>query len=235
MNVRILTPIGIEQFQQYLMNLRGDPLLAVPTHLLTDSSTSAPLPGGATVEERRFATKLEASQYLQNQLSAIPRADVERNPGLWAWLALLYFDQLAPADASGRRKVRELAKYIPSENSFREYRHLLQGPYKLYLAHEQTARVLLTKPLSVWSDLEEQMIGVQELTRMPGAMEAADLLYFDPVREEAKRGATNRNKPGTIRRFGAIVQQLDLTYDLHSMRGVEILGLLPSEFDRFRR
>jgi hypothetical protein len=32
-----------------------------------------------------------------------------------------------------------------------------------------------------------------------------------------------------------VVQQLDLTYDLYSMTGEQILQLLPGEFDRWRK
>jgi len=43
-----------------------------------------------------------------------------------------------------------------------------------------------------------------------------------------------KDMPGTLYRFIDVIQQLDLTYDLYSMNGEEILGLLPPEFDRWR-
>ncbi|MFO7599969.1 MAG: hypothetical protein R6X27_09205 [Candidatus Desulfacyla sp.] len=43
-----------------------------------------------------------------------------------------------------------------------------------------------------------------------------------------------KNAPGTLYRFIDVVQQLDLTYDLYSMTGEQILQLLPNEFDRWR-
>jgi hypothetical protein len=43
-----------------------------------------------------------------------------------------------------------------------------------------------------------------------------------------------KSSPGTLLRFIDIIQQLDLTYDLYSMSGEEILALLPPEFDKWK-
>jgi hypothetical protein len=43
-----------------------------------------------------------------------------------------------------------------------------------------------------------------------------------------------KNSPGTLLRFINIIQQLDLTYDLYSLGGEEILALLPPEFDKWK-
>jgi hypothetical protein len=65
-------------------------------------------------------------------------------------------------------------------------------------------------------------------------MEALHLLYYDEARDRPKRGsAMNVQSPGSLSRFIDIVQQLDLTYDLYSMSGAEIVSLLPPEFDRW--
>jgi hypothetical protein len=232
--LRVLTGLGLASFGEYLSRLKDDPHGVPPVDLLQDSEASAPLGADVSVDEIEFSTKLEASRYLRERLEGVDRELVDQNRGLWGWLSLLYFDQLIRRSTDGTRTPGDSARYLPSEDRRREYRHLLQGPYKLYVLHGEKARLLLNKPLHVWSDLEEQLVGIQEVIRMPGAMGAADLLYYDPARNEAKKGTTNRRKQGTVRRFGAIVQQLDLTYDLYSMSGQELLNLLPREFDRFR-
>ena len=43
-----------------------------------------------------------------------------------------------------------------------------------------------------------------------------------------------RNKAGTVFRFIDVIQQLDLNYDLYSTTGVEVLQLLPAEFDKWK-
>lgn len=235
MELRVLNDKGIGAFAGWIADLRVNPTLEPPVSLLTADDSSQPMDGQVEVAQVAFPSKLEAVRYLDERLGGVPPELIARGRGLWSWLTLFYIDQVLPARRSdGGRAPKQMAKYIPSEHGFREYRHLLQGPFKLYKVHGGRARLLLAKPLHVWSDLEEQLIALQELIRTRGAMEAADLLYFDETRGESKRGAANYNRPGTVRRFGAIVQQLSLTYDLHSMDGHAILSLLPSEFDRFR-
>jgi hypothetical protein len=152
---------------------------------------------------------------------------------MWSWLALFYLDDLL-GQRSGAFLVHDTARYVLSPERRRAYRHLVRGPYVMFRLHGVSARLLLSGPLHVWSDAEEQITSVQEIVRMPGAMQAADILYFDEGRSAPRRGITNRKKPGTLRRFSAFVQQLDLTYDLYSMNGRQLLDLLPAEFDRFR-
>ena len=69
----------------------------------------------------------------------------------------------------------------------------------------------------------------------PGVIEAVNLLYFHEREKRPKPAAlSKKQKPGTFFRFIDVIQQLDLTYDLYSMTGGEVLELLPREFDRWR-
>ncbi|MFH1977184.1 MAG: hypothetical protein ABIJ52_16800 [Pseudomonadota bacterium] len=43
-----------------------------------------------------------------------------------------------------------------------------------------------------------------------------------------------KKTPGTLFRFIDVIQPLDLTYDLYSMSGKDIIGLLPPEFDKWK-
>lgn len=68
-------------------------------------------------------------------------------------------------------------------------------------------------------------------------IEAVDKLYFDPEAEgvgQPKRGALTRTRAGNLRRLVAVIDQLDLTYDLYAMNNQQILELLPREFDRWK-
>ena len=66
-------------------------------------------------------------------------------------------------------------------------------------------------------------------------MEALHILYYDDVQNKPKRGPImNKNAPGSLYRFINVIQQLDLTYDLYSMSGAEIVGLLPGEFNLWK-
>lgn len=237
MLLRALTPLGEQQFRAYLDRLRTGSGEAPPMYLLQSAETSRAVPSGGIaidIEQQDFSDKLAATSYLVERLRPVPLKAQRDELGLWSWLSLFFFDQLAPPAAGGHRKLLSIDLYIPSTHFQRRYRHLLLGPCLAYRLHGNDARLLLSKPLNIWSDVEEQLFGVQEVIQIPGALQAADLLYFDGAKNQPKRGITNRNKEGTIRRFREVLQQLDVTYDIFAMKGPEIVDLLPSEFDRFK-
>lgn len=233
--LRALTGEGIAAFEAYLAGLAESPTARPPLHLLTENGFSQAIPGGADISVAPFADKLEMARYVAN---TIPDAVRESNPiarNIWVWLTVLWLDQLLPPEpASGARKPNRPWYYVPGSTHFVEYRHLLMGPYRAYQAYGEGARLLLLHPLHVWSDVEEQLAGKREFLRLPGALAAADLLYFDAVRNRVKRGITNRKKPGNIRRLRDVVRQFNRTYDLHSMTGDQVVSMLPAEFDAFR-
>ena len=237
MQLRVLTPSGDEHFRAYLNRLRAGSDEAPPTFLLQSSDYSRPSPSGGIpieIERRDFSDKLSAATYLVESLRPVPLKAQRDELGLWSWLSLFFFDQLAPPSAGGRRKLLADDLYIPTTHFQRRYRHLLLGPCLAFRLHGPAARLLLAKALNVWSDVEEQLFGVQEVIQIPGALQAADLLYFDRDKNQPKRGITNRNRGGTIRRFREVLQQLDVTFDIYAMEGHEIISLLPDEFDRFK-
>ena len=237
MRIRLLSEEGVASFRNYLGRVREGSTEVPPTELLEADGASLPLPRRFAEREiivERFSSKMEMVLYLTRHLEGIPRDFWRHELGLWAWFALWMFDQLAPAASNGTRKLLTDELYIPTAHFQRRYRNLLLGPYLVYALHQQRARLLLAKPVNVWSDVEEQLLGVQGVIQIPGALEAADLLYFDATKQEAKRGITNRNKGGTIRRLREVLQQLDLTFDVNALSGHEIIQLLPAEFDRFR-
>jgi hypothetical protein len=154
---------------------------------------------------------------------------------VWAWLSLLYFDQLCPVfvpDFRGRKKVHDDSCYIPSEDWRKYYRHKLLGPYSLYKAHGNFAAALLTNPVHTVGDINETIASRQEFVQNAEMMKVVHRLYYDQNDNSVKRGATSKEgRKGSAHRLWAIKEQLDLTYDLFSMTCEEILAILPSEFD----
>jgi hypothetical protein len=237
MQLRTLSAEGIDSFRGYLGRVREGSTEIPPIELLEADGASLPLPARFAQRDlpgETFSSKMEMVLYFTKYLDGLPRDYWRHELGLWAWLALWMFDQLAPPASNGTRKLLANELYIPTAHFQRRYRNLLLGPFLVYALHQQRARLLLAKAVNVWSDVEEQLLGVQGVIQIPGALEAADLLYFDTTKQEAKRGITNRNKGGTIRRLREVLQQFDLTFDVNALSGKEIVGLLPAEFDRFR-
>lgn len=235
MNLGQLTEAGLEVFSDYLVRARLGEEVSVPRHLLSDPNYSTVLSDDVMVDAgRSFGSRFNCAAYLHCALAEAP-TDMERNVGMWAWLSLLYFDQVCPAGKDGGRKVGEHARYIPAPNAFqRFYRHLLLGPYLVYRAHKDNpsvARAVLATPVNAPGDLVEQLASRQELVSNASAMGVATKLYVDS-KGNLKRGAGGKG-PGSARRLVDVLNQFDLTYDLYAMPSDELLALLPKEFDRF--
>lgn len=229
--LRSLNARGIEEFRGFLQQIRdGAEFRANPAILYVDDYTTR-LPRTIEIEPRTFASKFEAAEYLAGILAGLPAT--AEDVGLWSWLALYYFDQLSPVDGGGRRRPREDYHYIPSHSGWHKERHLLAGPYKLFLLHHTNARLLLHPPVHQHGAFVYDLGFRRDLITNRGLIEAIDLLYWDPKRDRPKRGATT-SRPGNLRRLITVVQQLDFNYDLYGMRAEEILRLLPPEFDGWK-
>ena len=92
---------------------------------------------------------------------------------------------------------------------------------------------LLAGPLDTPGDVVEQLASRQEIVTCPGVMEAVTTLYLDRRTGQLKRGASSKGMPGTARRLPTVLRQFDMTWDLFSLTGAEVLQLLPREFEPF--
>lgn len=238
LNIRRLTQSGLEGFRVYLQGLREGAAAAPPSELLTDSAASQPVGENRRVEPHTFATRLDAARYLDAVLEDIEEDYIETDAALWSWLSLFYFDQVCPPDRSGRCKPGRDYRHILEPGYPNGHRHLLAGAYLVYTVYgwgEEISPLLLNTPLFVENKFTHELAGRQSLITNRGVMEAACRLYFDRKTRKPKRGAQFRkNAPGTLYRFIDVIQQLDLNYDLYSMTGDEIVGILPAEFDAWK-
>ncbi len=233
--IRALNEKGILAFSKYLTEVREGLIRETPMELLTDPSYSSKIADKAEIEDRLFNSKLEMAKYLYEALQMIPQSQIDQNVGLWSWLSLYYFNQVCPASKSGRRIPGQDYRYILELDYRRYYRHLLAGPYNIFKLHGEGAPLLLSGPPDRISKYSEELSSRQGFITNKGVIEAANLLYFDFDKKSPKRGpAVTTRKPGALIRFIDVVQQLDLTHDLYSMTGEEVLALLPSEFDEWR-
>ena len=234
MRVRALNHLGIKQFEEYIADLRGGRAAPVPRDLLEDEGASRAIESDASVEDRVFESRGEAAQYFAEQLAEVSPASRDQDRGLWSWLSLFYFDQLCPPRAQGLRKVNEAYRYVPSTDYRHYYRHLLLGPYRIYSTCMPYGQSMLCTKFGSHSDFAEQVPARQELLVNPGFLELLDRLYFDRHMERNKPGATNRKRGGTLRRLIALVNQLELTYDLYTLSADELNAMLPAEFERWQ-
>jgi hypothetical protein len=228
--LRRLNAKGIDAFRQFLGQIRAGAEFQQSPAVLYADTTSERVEGDRRVEPRRFRRKLDAAVYLQEVLGGFPSPALMLDEGLWSWLSLFYFDQLSPLGADGKRRPREDYHYIPAKSGYQSDRHLLAGPFKLYALHGERARLLLYPPVHQHGRFVFDLGWRRELVLNQGLVEAIDLLYWNTQTRRPKRGATTASNPGSLRRFIAVIQQLDFNYDLFGMSGEEILDLLPDEF-----
>jgi hypothetical protein len=229
---------GIEQFRRYLADLKEGAASSPPFDLLVDPVASKPVNEQLQIENRKFATRLELAQYLDEALAEFEYDSIETDVYLWSWLSLFYFDQVCPVDDNGMRKPGRDYRHIPEIGYRHGHRHLLGGAYLVYTIYglkERLSKLLLSSPLPKESKVHHELATRQSMITNVGIIEAAHILYYDEKANKPKRGIiVKKNTPGTLYRFIDIIQQLDLNYDLYSMTGEEVLQLLPAEFNKWK-
>jgi hypothetical protein len=240
MELRKFTDRGLEQFRCYLHELSEGSTAKPPLHLLTDPEFSKPMRGRVQLEDTQFISRLELAHYLDQTLEELPeRPDKLMNDiHLWSWMSLFYFDQVCPSNDLGRRKPGRDYRHIPEPGYPNGHRHLMMGAYLVYTVYgwgDELSKLLLQTALSVESHFHHQIATRQSFITNRGIMEALHILYYNDLENKPKRGPImNKNAPGSLYRFVNVIQQLDVTYDLYSMSGPEIVSLLPKEFDHWK-
>ena len=235
-SLRKLNQKGIGALQQFLSEIVLDPDKSVPVALLDNADTSDSVSVSIVVEPKSLASRMEAAEYLAGLFAQSEK--IALDPGVWAWLSLFYFDQLCPKRKDGTRKPGEIARWIPSGHAWRYYRHLLAGPYLIYRAFRddpKRAAVVLCGPLDTPGDFVEQLASRQDFVQNRAVIEAATKLYLNLKTGKPRRGtADTKHRPGTLRRFIDIINQLDPTWDLYAMTADQLLAKLPQEFNPYK-
>jgi hypothetical protein len=234
MQLRSFNDEGIEQFRNYLKQLRNDPTLAPPASLLTDKRWSSPLFPSIEVEPIQFNNRMSFASWLYkagtDSGSEIPRNDA----GFWAWLSLALFDQVCPKNESNRRSPGADARHIPDQTNWqRRYRHLLANPYDVFWLHRdnpERAAVVLVNPLHKPGELTEQFTARSEIVSCSGTMALATYLYIDPDTQTRRSGASGKS----ARRFGKLMNQYTRTWDLPEIKPDRFVNMLPKEFEKFK-
>lgn len=231
--IRIFNEQGMERFRSFIGEAREGDTDEFPEEILTSPAFAEFHAPFISVESSIYKSKSELVRYIFDKLAPAGPIPFFR-PGLWTWLAAFFFESICPV-RDGRRKVLEDAKYILDTEDWKKYhRHLIAAPLRLFSHLGDLAKIYLAGEPFRHGDLLEQLSSRQEIAVCRGVIEAATHLYWDNEIQKVKRGAVNHKGPGVLRRFVQdIIPQFQLTYDLNSMSGEEILALLPEEFERW--
>ncbi len=197
----------------------------------------APTRGSCLLEA--LETVGELAVWLWRQLEGqVAERVLLTSDGFWTWMAFALFDTIAPL-RDGARKLGEDARFIldRSGNRRRWYRHLLAGPYLLVRAHSDSPsrlQAVLSGAPDTPGELYEQFAGRKELVTSPAVVDVFSRLYWQPGGATFKRGAAGRG-PGSANRYGKLLEQFDVTYDLARTTSDHLYAMMPREFARFQR
>jgi hypothetical protein len=237
MKLHRFTERGLAAFAEYLNTLAQAPHAPVPEGLLDAPQYADVVAPGIGIESKAFANRMEVASYLDRVLSQLSNADVQRDVHLWSWLTLFYFDQVCPVRANGDRIVgAQRAKWIPEvEESRRFYRHSVLGPYLAFRAHRDApdrASVLLSDPMHITTSEPFRLFIETTFINMKGPVDLATRFFFNPSTKRLRRGAGVK-RAGGLRRYIGVLQQLDVTFDLHRLDAAQLKKLLPTEFNKW--
>ena len=236
MSLNRLTQPGVTAMNDWLDSVQNEPVEAPPATLINLGQFVEPTGYGRIAEPIEFRSRFEWGQYAMKLFGDTPDAQIQADGGMWAWLTLIYFDQVCPP-VGGIRRIRQRARYIPTGTDFRTYyRHLLAGPWQILAAHRDDpvrTQALLGGEISKPGDLYEQMASRMELATSATVLSLLNALYLDSTTGHRKRGAGGAGR-GSPRRLADVLMQLDMTFDIYAMPLERLLKLLPKEFDRFR-
>lgn len=228
---RRLTESGVLAFRAWIASdAPGDP----PHDLLQHPEASGALHAVADVEARSFASRYELGEYLASRLAPLGYARIAFDAGLWDWLTLFWFDEIAPRGATGKRRLHEMARYSQDAAGRRWSRHVVRMSWLSVENHGLHARYFLSTPLDRHTDVLEQIAGQQEVFGSRTAVALGERLYWDAAAGQLRKGAGGKSA-GSPRRLARFMKQIRMTYDPETMTANDLLALLPGEFARWTK
>ena len=243
MKLRKLNERGLQTFREFLQEARhgATAVRSVPISLMTWPVTSEEIVGAPELDAPpTLINRFELASYLHEALANVDTAIIEGrdgggDPGFWAALSLFYFETLTPGYEENGNRILADNCYIPEVESalagVRYFRHRLAGAYRLFNLYGDLCRPLLLSSPGVQNGLYTEITDSVFYTETRCVVEAVNLLYYDHASQRLKFGWNSKEKPGALPRLLAVIDQLDLTYDLQGIGGARLLRQLPREFD----
>ena len=243
-NVRRFTEDGIREFEAMLINFRVAKKInkkELDELVFSDSYTTQFDDASPLILEDNN-NKYSIAKSISESLRLDENKELDKDKGLWTWFAAVMLVKLVPTDkkTGEARFSNENALYLYDPVWNRYYRHLVAFPCLVYSSLGDKGRIFLRGNINERGEIVEQLASVQGVQRNPGIIEAITILYYEPAKDSVMKGAASKpneqkNLGGQARRLREVLNQFALTYDLNAMNGAQIVELLPSEFDRWKK
>ena len=237
--LRRLNDDGIIYLRSCLANIRNgnrdDEKLAA---LVNDPQyTSEIEEEGALDGDHYFPDQRDMINYFATNLGEEFIARHRKDKGFWTWVALLYRKQILKEN----QKPGTDSCWIYEPDNYRESRrHFFAGSIYLYLDFErccdEARDILFSAKLTAFGGMRDAITYKPEIARIPAFMEVVAWLYHNPASpRKIKPGSSSQDKPGTIRELIRVIGQFAKTRDFYGIEdAVELWGLLPEQFDKFK-
>lgn len=235
--VRTLTELGTKEFLIDLIKIRKNPAETVSFAKYHEAPFSNLFEPTIEIEDKNYQSRVELGVYLHSIFQDINRDLLIDNEGLWNWLTIQLFDQIAPSDSTGKRKIGEFAKYVYNPHYTRYYRHLVAASWDIYSKYRVKSKLFLKTPLNVTNPITLELACRQNMISNENLVDVILTLYWQTGRdgnEGPKRGAIAKRAPGNLYRLVTLMNQFEMTYDVFSMPSKGILELLPVEFNKWK-
>lgn len=223
------TEQGMEMFRQVMPG-------AIPEGSLdlSDPDLVVSIDGTGQFSPTEYATAKEMAQAILRSVGNRKLPDLLPMNGLWAWLTFVLRENLFKCDNRGKRKLREVYRWDPSDlNDWQKgQRHLVRMPVLILGSFGNDADHLICGHPSILSDIREQLTSQQDMFSQT-FQRVARSLYFDDAKGKLKRGAGGKGA-GSPRRLAKVRQQLDVTWELEDLEHDRIIGMLPDEFEKYK-
>jgi hypothetical protein len=238
MRARRFTQAGLDAFQQFVLQARDaakrrETVPPVPQEWLVEDQFSEPTPYELPPGEPRFETKNDIGAFVSSIVPDSEYEEVRGDASLWTWFAARYFDKIT----SNRRKIKEPRAYVAGISFQEFYRHLILGPYYLYFTardNPDRVKVLMYDEPTTMNEVMVQFGSYQTLMQNRELQSMLQRLYFDETRQRIKKGAGGKGA-GTPRRLMDFFRQIELNYDLPSIKADTFWDMLPKEFEKFKQ
>ena len=209
--------------------------------LLFNEQYTEVMPNIKLHDDKLFESRLDLGLYLKNSIPDGSSGSEYENVGFWAWVSVLYMDQLLEPYTDGKSyKLWSNVRYIPEAqlSKLRYYRHLCFLPYWICKTQpRKTAEFfLINKPYSHSDVIEQLYTSDKDFLPFPSIIEVATRLYVNPKTNNYRKNYLGKSTAGSARRLATvIVKQWRLNYDLQVLTPDQIWEILPKEFDDWKR
>lgn len=235
---RSLTSEGLTAFAKWLEN----PAKEASSNLISGDVYSEDFGNFEIDPSHQFSSRFEFGKKLNEWFKDADFHQMmsAQSDGFWAWLALVYFEQLT---AKGIRRSEHYIVLRKGPMGSLAYRHAVRTPYELFHIHGDYSQICLRSRMHTLGELTEQLTSRQQIAHHRGFFQTATELYVK--NGSLKSGASSKpNKPkyrkpgertgfGSARRLAIALQRLDLTYDTEEMLASQMKQVLPKEFQKY--